>query len=93
MDAHTSAEYNFKVQCDQSWYYCHHFQDLKAQSVNGTKGLERCGRIDMQHKKHCEMETVCIKQEVGNKITVAEHGTLSEDMRGSGCVMSYTILG
>jgi len=46
----------------------------------------------MQHKHHCRMETLYIKQEPGGKITVVEHGTLSEDVRGSRCVMFDTIL-
>ena len=38
------------------------------------------------------METLYVKQEPGGKITVVEHGTLSEEVRGSRCVMFCTIL-
>jgi hypothetical protein len=90
---HGSTEHSFKGECDKSWHYCHHFQDFKVQNVSGMKGQGRHGRIDMQHKDHCQMETVYIKQEVGGKISMVEHGTLSGDLRRSGCVMFYTITG
>lgn len=56
------------------------------------KGQGRHGRTDMQHKHLCQMETLYVKQEPGGKITVVQHGTLLEDVRGSRCVMFYTIL-
>ena len=46
----------------------------------------------MQRKHHRQMETLYVKQEPGGKITVVEHGTLSEDVSGSRCVTFYTIL-
>jgi hypothetical protein len=46
----------------------------------------------MQHKGRCQMETLYVKQEPGGKITMVGCGTLSEDVRGSRCVMFCTIL-
>jgi len=89
---HGSAEYSFKVQCHRSWHYCRHFQDFRAQHVNGMKGQGRHGRTDVQHKDHRKMKTLYVKQEPGGKITVVGHGTLSEDVRGPRCVMFCTIL-
>jgi len=89
---HSSAEYSFKVQCHRSLHYCHHFQDFRVQRVNGMKGQGRHGRRDMQHKDLRQMETPYVKQEPGGKITMLGHETVSEDVRGSRCVMFYTIL-
>jgi hypothetical protein len=88
---HSSAEHSFKVRCHRIWHHCH-FQVFKAQRVNGMKGQGRHGRSDIQHKGHRQMETLYVKQDPGGKITMVGHGTLSEYMRGSRCVMFYTIL-
>ena len=88
---HNSAEHSFKVRCHRSRHFCH-FQDFKAQRVNGMKGQGSHRRTDMQHKHDRHMETLYVKQEPGGKITVVEHGTVSEDVRGSRCVLFYTIL-
>jgi hypothetical protein len=55
-------------------------------------GQGRHGRTEIQHKDHRQMENVYVKQEPGSKIKMVEHGTLSEDVRGSRCVMFYIIL-
>jgi hypothetical protein len=89
---HGSAEHSFKTRSHRSWHCYHHFQDFKAQCVNGMRGQGRHGRTDVQHKDHREMGTLYVKQDPCGKITMVGHGTLSEDVRGSRCVMFYIIL-
>jgi hypothetical protein len=60
--------------------------------VNGMKGQGRHRRTDVQHKDHHQIETPYVKQEPGGKITILRHGTVSQDVRGSRCVMFCTVL-
>lgn len=86
----------FRVHCDRSSQHCHHFQDIKAHnkmnSMVGTKIQERCVGANGEHKDHqqeClhQMETVFIKQEADDEITMAEHGSGADDTKESRCVL------